>query len=134
MRTSANSCYHVWFATKGRKKLLQGEIDEKIKQLFRQVAEEQEIELLACETMFDHVHLLLRSNPEELPRVVFLLKGISARRTFQSFPELKLDAKTQNFWQVRYGAKRITEEALPSLKNYIATQKNRPEKYERPFQ
>ena len=62
-----------------------------------------------------------------------MLKGISARRVFQAFPELKLDAKTQSLWQARYGAKMVSEQALPSLKDYIATQKDRPEKYERAY-
>ncbi len=133
MKTGDKICYHVWFATKGRKRLLQGQIEGKVKQLFRIIAGDQGIELLVCETMFDHVHLLLRSNPKDLPRVIFLLKGISARRVFQAFPELKLDAKTQNLWQARYGAKMIPEETLPSLKRYITTQKNRPEKYEQAY-
>ncbi|MDO8491854.1 MAG: IS200/IS605 family transposase [Dehalococcoidia bacterium] len=106
---------------RGGKGFLWGRSRRKVKRMFHQIAADQEIQLLACETMFDHVHLLLRSNPEDLSRAVFMLKGISARRVFQTFPELKLDAKTQSLWQARYGAKMVSEQALPSLKDYIAT-------------
>ena len=52
MYTSAANCYHVWFATKRRKRLLVGEIEEKVKRMFHQIADDQEIQLLACETMY----------------------------------------------------------------------------------
>ena len=124
-----NILYHVWFATKNRKWLLVGEIDVKIKQLIREIATEKDIELLACETMVDHVHLLLRVNPEDLSKAMFFLKGISSR-LFQAFPDLKLDAKIISFWQTRYSAKMVPVEALKSTLEYIKTQKDRPEKFE----
>ncbi|MBI2957257.1 MAG: IS200/IS605 family transposase [Chloroflexi bacterium] len=131
MVASGACCYHIWFATKRRRCLLEGEIEEKVKQLLLETARRRGIDLLQCETMFDHVHLLLRCSPTDLSRSVFLLKGTTARRVFQAYPELKLDASTQSFRQARYGAKVVPETALPSLKEYVATQKDRPEKYER---
>lgn len=128
---SEQKCYHVWFATKSRKWLLVGEIEDEVKKLLRQIATDREIQLLACETMVDHVHLLLKVGPNELSKTMFLLKGISSRRVFQAFPGLKLDAKTESFWQARYRAKVIPEESLRSVEWYIETQKERPEKYGR---
>ena len=122
--------YHVWFATKNRKWLLLAEIDEKVKEFISQVASEKHIDLLACETMVNHIHLLLRVAPGDLPKAMFLLKGISSRRIFQAFPELKLDARTIGFWQARYAFKIIPDNALKSVKSYIATQKERPDKFE----
>lgn len=130
METSETRCYHVWFATKNRKCLLEGDVEEKVRDLLWEIAKDRGIDLLACETMFDHVHLMLRVKGSDLPRAVFLLKGTSARRVFQAFPELKLDARTQSFWQARYGAKPVADDAVPLLGEYIATQKDRPEKYE----
>jgi REP element-mobilizing transposase RayT len=59
------------------------------------------------------------------------LKGVSARRLFERFPELKMDAHTNNFWQAGYGSKIIPLSAIGSLGNYIRTQWDRLEKYDR---
>jgi REP element-mobilizing transposase RayT len=59
--------------------------------------------LLECEAIVDHVHLLLDvADQRRLPRVMNDLKGISARRVFAEFPELKMDAETEHFWQQGY--------------------------------
>ncbi len=94
--------YHVWFATKNRQWLLLGDVETAAKECIRQVAIEKGIRLLECETMVDHVHLLLEAAPTELSETIRLLKGGSAYKVFRQFPELKLDAKTNSFWQVRY--------------------------------
>lgn len=123
--------YHVWFATKRRKWLLLGDVEAAIKECLREIAEEKGIELLECETMVDHVHLLLQATPSALPGAVRLLKGGSAYRVFRRFPELKMDAATNSFWQARYGAKPVPEHGKQALLQYIRTQKERPEKFER---
>ena len=128
--TNESVFYHVWFGTKSRKWLLLGEVEDKIKELIKEIAKDKGIELLACETMVEHVHLLLKVRPSELSKVMHLLKGVSSRRIFQAFPELKLDARTLSFWQARYGAKVVPVEALKSIIEYIKTQKDRPEKFE----
>ena len=54
--------YHVWFSTKYRKWLLQGEVAEKAKEMMMQTAHEKGINLLECETMVDHAHLLVEAS------------------------------------------------------------------------
>ncbi len=122
--------YHIWFGTKRRKWLLQGEVEDKIKELIREIAKQKDINLLACETMVDHMHLLLKSTPADLPKSMKFLKGISSRRVFEAFPDLKLDAETNRFWQEHYGCKVIPFESINTIISYISTQKERPEKLE----
>jgi putative transposase len=124
--------YHVWFATKERKWLLQGEVGEAAKELILAVAKEKDIALAECETVVDHVHLLVAADDRiHLAKVMNLLKGASSRRLFQRFPELKLDAGVSNFWQHRYAAKVAPERATASISRYIRTQWNRLDSYER---
>ena len=126
--------YHVWFATKRRKWLLQGDIEERIKELLLDTAHHHGIHILALETVIDHVHVLLRLNgSQNLSMSMNLLKGVSARRVFEEFPDLKLDAHTEHFWQKRCGSKPVPPEAISAVTSYIRTQKERLEKYERPF-
>jgi putative transposase len=124
--------YHVWFATKRRKWLLQGEVGEAAMELMRTVAEEKSIRLLECETVVDHVHLLVSAEDRtRLSTGMNLLKGVTSRQLSQRFPELKLDASIGGFWQHRYGAKVVPDEAAPSVGRYIRSQWDRVDKYER---
>jgi putative transposase len=124
--------YHVWFATKRRKGLLQGDVSEAARELMMTVAKEKDINLLECETMVDHVHLLLAVDDRaHLSEAMNLLKGTTSRRLFQRFPELKLDAGINSFWQHRYAAKIVPEPAAASVGQYIRTQWDRLDKYER---
>jgi putative transposase len=68
-----------------------------------EVALERQIGLRECEAIVDHVHLLLEAEDRlALSKAMNYLKGTTARRIFQRFPELKLDGKANNLWQHRY--------------------------------
>lgn len=124
--------YHVWFGTKRRKWLLQGDVAEATKELMRAIASEKGIKLLECEAVVDHIHLLIGADDEKrLSQAMNALKGASARRLFQRFPDLKMNEGVNKFWQHRYGFKVIDEAAADSVANYIRTQWARLEKYER---
>ncbi len=124
--------YHVWFATKQRKWLLQGEVEEAVKLALQDVATQHNIRLLECETMIDHVHLLLEATDgAELSRSMHLIKGASARRLLDSIPEIRMDAGISHFWQKRYGARPVAPAALETVRYYVQTQKERPDKYAR---
>jgi putative transposase len=124
--------YHVWFATKRRKWLLQEEVGKATKDLIWAVAKDKNVRLLECETIVDHVHLLIAAeDAAHLSKAMNLLKGITSRRILEKFPELRLDARVGAFWQHRYAAKAVPERAVPSVGRYIRTQWDRLEKYER---
>lgn len=124
--------YHVWFATKGRKWLLQGDVGEAARELIMTVAKEKSINLVQCEMMVDHVHLLIAVDDRtDLSKAMNLLKGATSRRLFQRFPDLKLDAGLNSFWQHRYATKVVPEPAVASVSQYIRTQWDRLDKYER---
>jgi putative transposase len=123
--------YHVWFATKERKWLLEGDLDDVVKELVVEVAREKGIELLECETAMDHMHLLVRAaDRSALSRAMNNIKGLSAYRLFKMMPELKLDIGMNNFWQHRYGSKVVPEGGRQAVATYVRTQKDRLEKYE----
>ena len=124
--------FHVWFATKRRKWLLQGDIVDAAKRSVREVAEEHSLGLLECEAVVDHVHLLL-DLPDRLAlsKAMNLLKGTSACRLFQQFPDLKQDANSGDFWQVGYGNKVVKPLAASQTRRYIRSQWSRLDQYER---
>ncbi len=123
--------YHVWFATKRRKWLLQGDVREAVREFMQTIAREKSIGLLECEAIVDHVHLLVSvEDKTSLAKAMNLLKGVTSRRVFQRFPELKLDAGVDAFWQHRYAAKPVPDAAAATVGQYICTQWDRPEKHE----
>src|SRR3990172_8011110 len=124
--------FHVWFGTKRRKWLLQGSIAEAAKELMWAVAKEKDIRLMECETMPEHVHLLVEAEGRtQLSRSINLLKGSSSRRLFQALPEQKLDAGINSLWQHRYASKVVPERAVTAGVNYIRPQWDGLENYER---
>ena len=129
---ASEQVYHVWFATKGRKWLLVGDLGDLAKAILVDAAREKEIDLLECQTMVDHVHILVGvdSSPE-LSRVMKLLKGRSAFELFRRNPGLKLDAGINAFWQRGFNARLVPREQTDTVRRYIRTQDDRLEKYER---
>jgi putative transposase len=123
--------FHVWFATKRRKWLLVDEVQEAAKAVLADIAREKGLALLEHEAIVDHVHLLLELDDRaKLPRAMNDLKGISARRLFEMFPDIKLDSHTNHFWQEGYGSKIVSPQAIETTKRYIQTQWERLDSYE----
>ncbi len=112
--------YHVWFSPRRRKPILLGDIDEAVKRHFAAIAQENKIEILECETGYDHVHLLVKPPPKmPLSEAMRLLKGASARYIFREFDGLKIDLRNDHFWQRGYGFRRVNPGAIRSTVSYI---------------
>jgi putative transposase len=124
--------FHVRFSTKDRKWLLQGDVLDAVRELMSEIANGKGINLVEHEAIVDHVHLLLDlPDKAALPQAMMFLKGVSARKLFWLFPEIRHDAHTLNFWQAGYGSKIVPECALPSTRSYIRTQWERLDSYDR---
>lgn len=58
------SCkYHVVWCPKYRRKVLVGDVETRLKEIVKQVCDENQIDLLEMEVMPDHLHLLLEVDP-----------------------------------------------------------------------
>jgi putative transposase len=79
--------YHVVFCPKYRRKVLMNGVDERLKAIIRQVADETQSEVLELEVMPDYEHLLCEVDPQfGIHKFVKHVKGHSSR---QEFPHLK---------------------------------------------
>jgi REP element-mobilizing transposase RayT len=109
-----------------------GEIEGRVKTHLQKVAGEKGISLLECQPMVDHVHLLVEAgSDEELSWTMKLLKGRSSYELFRGLPELKLDASENSFWQRSFAARLVPGNQIERVRQYIRTQDERLEKYER---
>ena len=82
--------YHIIWCPKGRRKMLQGNIAERLEQIVHEVATENQWEVIQLALQPDHVHLFIRSNPYTLPTdIARLIKGRSSHELREEFPQVK---------------------------------------------
>jgi putative transposase len=108
-----------------------GEIGEVARTLLIDAARDKGIALLECQTIVDHVHILVASESvAELSWTLKLLKGRSSFELSRRFPELKLDGRVPSIWQRGFGSRLVPSSEVESVRRYIQTQDQRLAKYE----
>lgn len=82
--------YHVLFCPKRKRKVLVGPIQDRLRQIISEAAQEHGWSILTLTIAPDHVYLHVRSNPETGPSaIVRTMKRRSARFLRNEFPQLK---------------------------------------------
>ena len=117
------SCkYHVIWCPKYRRPVLVEGVDERLKTIVRQVAEETRSEVIELEVMPDHVHLLVEVDPQfGIHRFIKLAKGHSSRFPRQEFPWLR--SRLPTLWTNSYAVLTVGGAPLAVIKRYIENQK-----------
>ena len=126
---SSNTCitnleYHIIWCPKYRKKILTNGIDETLKVLLKEKANELNCVIHTMEVMPDHVHLFVKT-PATIG-VHFLiqqLKGYTSRKLREMYPEIK--RKLPCMWTRSYYAESVGHISEESIKKYIEEQKNK---------
>jgi putative transposase len=81
--------YHIIFCPKRRKKVLVGEVADRLKQIMHEVANEHEWQITTLAIQPDHVHLFIQSNPYTRPDdIARFIKGRSSHELRGAFPHL----------------------------------------------
>ncbi len=126
-KSNRNVCYachyHVVWCPKYRRKVLVSPIEERLKQIIREVCQEHQAEIEELEVMPDHVHLLASVDPQfGIHRLMKLVKGRSSRLLRQEFPVLK--RKLPTLWTNSYFVSTTGGAPLSIIKEYIEQQKH----------
>ena len=123
-RNVTYSCkYHVVWCPKYRRKVLVGEVADRLKQIVGEVASETASEVIELEVMPDHVHLLYEVDPQfGIAKFVRLVKGRSSRLLRQEFPRLR--SRLPTLWTNSYFVSSVGGAPLSVIKQYIEKQKN----------
>ncbi len=118
------SCkYHVVWCPKYRRRVLVEGVDERLKEIIYQVAEERTVEVIEMEVMPDHVHLLVEVDPQYgIHKFVKQVKGRSSRLLRQEFPRLK--SRLPSLWTNSYFVSTVGGAPLAVIKQYIENQKS----------
>ena len=125
-RTCVYNCnYHIVFSTKYRRKVLTPEIEKELKNIVSEIAKEKGFEVSTMEIgEQDHIHLFVSAHPKITPSyVVKMIKGISARKLFLKFPQLKKELYKGHLWNPSYYIETIGSINEEVIKKYIENQK-----------
>ena len=116
--------YHFVWIPKYRKKVLNREIKEKLKEIFFQIAEEYDCEIIEQRVMSDHVHLFLSAPPKYSPsRLVNIIKSISRNEIFREFPGFARRCWNKKLWADGYFVRAVGDKVTADeIQKYVRYQ------------
>jgi len=116
-----NLSYHLIWCPKYRRKILVGEIKDRLIKLIYQKADELELEVVEANIQPDHVHLFVRSKPIHSPQfIVGQIKGYSSRVLRQEFPSLR--SRLPTLWTRSYYVDSVGKLNEYTIRKYIQEQ------------
>ncbi|MEM3833705.1 MAG: IS200/IS605 family transposase [Thermoprotei archaeon] len=115
--------YHFVWIPKYRRDVLVGDVAEYTREVLRQILLELGCEPIAIEVLPDHVHVFCSCPPRLSPAYVAnYLKGKSARRLLQRFPELKAGASRGRLWSRSYFVATVGKVSADVVERYVVEQ------------
>ena len=121
-----NVNYHVVWSVKYRHTVLTGVIEERLKEILYEIAQDKNFIIQALEVMPDHVHLFVSAHPKISPSyIVKMSKGISGRLLLMEFPQLKKSLWKGHLWNSSFYIETVGSTSEEAIKKYIDNQKTR---------
>ncbi len=115
--------YHVIFCPKYRRKVLVGDIEKDLREIFYDVAKENDVEIKALEIMPDHVHMFISFDPRQhIHKIIQQFKGKSSRILREKYPSLK--SRLPSLWTRSYFCCTVGHISEEAVMQYIENQKN----------
>lgn len=118
-----NINYHLIWCPKYRRRILEGEIRDRLRFLLQEKSIELGIKIKTMEIMSDHVHLFISARPIDSPHyIIQQFKGYTSNVLRTEFPELK--SKLPTLWTRSYYAESVGSLSQEAIEKYIQNQKN----------
>jgi putative transposase len=115
--------YHVVWCPKYRREVIGGTVEERLKEIIREVCAERNAPVEAIETRPDQVHLLVVVDPQYgIHRLVKQIKGRSSRLLREEFPHLK--SRLPTLWTNSYFVATTGGATSEAVKRYVEDQRN----------
>jgi putative transposase len=113
--------YHLVWAPKSRKWVLQGAIRQRVKELFQEIAGHHGFEIGELEVDQDHVHLFLSFPPKySIGQVLGLFKAVSAKEIREEYPEVRKQLWGWEFWEDGYFVRTVGDKVTADVtRKYI---------------
>ncbi len=126
--TSSNTSVHfmnhhfVWYP-KYRRKVIVDYVETRLQDIIRNNARENNREIIAPETMPDHVHLFIKADPTVAPNnIIARIKGRSSRILRNEFPALR--SRLPTLWTRSYFVSTHVHVSSEAIKRYVEEQKS----------
>lgn len=117
-----NINYHIVFCPKYRRKVLVDGVDERLKEILANAAEEMGCTIKTMEVMPDHVHIYMNGSPTiPVHLIVKNLKAISSKKLREEFPSL--NSRLPSLWTRSYYCETIGCIDEEAIEEYIEEQK-----------
>ena len=119
-----NINYHIVWSTKYRKKVLNADIEKRLKEILMNVGNEKGFEIAEIEVgMQDHVHVFVSAIPKiSISYIAKMMKGISGRLLLKEFPEMSKELYKGELWNPSYYAETIGSISEEAIRKYIQNQ------------
>jgi putative transposase len=115
--------YHLTFVPKYRKRVLQGAIAVRLKELLTQACEVNRWKIHELSIQPDHVHLLIQCPPKDsVAKIMQIIKGGSSYVLRQEFPDLQEFLWGDSFWADGYFADTVGQVQIDVVQRYIREQ------------
>lgn len=118
--------YKIIWCPKFRFSVLQGNVDNTLKQILQKICDDYGYKIKAFEVILDHIHIFVDVPQTVAPcDVVRTLKSISAIELFKVYPKLKqFYARCGILWSKGYFVSTVGHISEATVINYIEEQKN----------
>ena len=115
--------YHLIMCIKYRNKVIDDVISERLQQIFEYIAPNYHITLEEWNHDVDHVHVLLRGQPNtEMSKFINAYKSASSRLIKKEFPEIRKSLWKEMFWSQSYCLVSTGGATVDIIKQYIQSQ------------
>lgn len=119
--------WHIVWCPKYRRRVLVGPVEERLKELLHQKAEDRGWSIETLEVMPDHVRIFVRTLPDNSPSYVAnQFKGYTSRILRKEFRHLK--SRLPTLWTRSYFIASVRRVSESTIRKYIDEQKTRPDK------
>ena len=119
-----NVNYHIVWSVKYRRKVITPEVESYMRTVIDEIAKAKGFEVAEFESgEGDHVHLFVSAPPKLSPSlIVQYLKGITGRRLYMQFPELKSQLWKGELWNHSYYIETVGDVSEETIRKYIEHQ------------
>ena len=120
-----NINYHIVWSVKYRRKILSAEIEKYLKELVHQIAADKGFTVHLFEVgEGDHIHCFVSGPPKlSVTDIVKYLKGITGRKLFEQFPEIREKLWKGQLWNHSYYVRTIGSVSEENIRRYIEQQR-----------
>ncbi len=115
--------FHLILVVKYRKKVINNQISERLKEIFKNIEGGYNITLEEWNHDIDHVHILFRSEPNSnISKFINAYKSASSRLIKKEYPTIRGGLYKEAFWSQSFCLISIGEANIETIKKYIESQ------------